>query len=447
MSLYGTTNAFGKDMWLPGVTNQLENTPGTFYSDLSKIEPMRVEGRNAYFKVETTDSLGQSVIREAGDFPQPIDPGYDEATLAMARLAHTIQLTFEEYEMLNTDAAAAVPVVARKMKKAVEKMQREIARQSLMDGSAVLARCDTTTAATVVVLQQDVATSANQVDRDAFNWIAPGRTVIDIVNATTGAAIANGTGRTVAAVDRAAGTVTLDAAGGNVTTSTSHVITWADSVEPFSSGSYVSGEFAGLNAILGADRTYLGIDSSAAGNSYWDATIVDGSTSGTNEAISLERYMTLLNTVALSADSGMQPDAAGGYKLYSNHGVVSAAIALLDDKIRYVNPGPGSTPDLSGGWRTVEGMGIEWRTDVHYPRYVLDILHMPSLHFVKPKNPLQEILDFLTLDSGSIWHLGNAAAGQGHAAFARAYLTGMCGMMTDRPSNHGRLTDVTEVGT
>lgn len=445
MSLLSPTGAFGKDTWLPGCFDQLENTPGLFYNLFDTIDPVRIEGRRTFFKLEKGDSLGQSVIPDGGDFPDAEDPEYAEGQLDMSRLAHTAQLTFGEWEMLNTDAAAAVPVVERKLFKAVQKMTREIARISMMDGSAVLARAAASSASTTVNLQAVDGTggAAVQADRDRYNWLAGNRALIDIVDATTGVAITNGTRRKVIDVNPAANTITLDAAGGNVSTTTSHRIVWHKSVSSVG-GAYVSGEFPGVNAILKTDRTYLGINSAAAGNSYWDATVVSGDTPGTNQMISLDRLLKLRNRMANSAGDGMQPSRESEHCVFSNFGVASAAIEYLAPGIRYADPKPGDTADFA--WQRVEGLGLMWYTDVHYPHNVLDILHKPSIKRVKPKRTMQEILDFLTVGADSMWHLANASVGQGHAAKVNAYLTGLIALMTPKPAEHGRLDDIIELG-
>src|SRR5262245_42240853 len=127
--LYSPTDPFGKDNWLPGCISQFLTTPGTFFRMVDDIAPERIEGRNAYFKVRIKRSLGQGTTPQGGAFPAPIDPGYAEGKLPMSRLSHTIELSFDEWEMLNSRNAAAVPVVEEKMGEAVKTMAWDIGRQ------------------------------------------------------------------------------------------------------------------------------------------------------------------------------------------------------------------------------------------------------------------------------------------------------------------------------
>lgn len=449
-NLFTTTGAYGKDTWLPRLYEQLEDTPGLFYMHLEANDPERIEGRKAFFKVEMGDSLGNEFTSDGGNFPAPVDATYAEATLDFQRMSHTIELTFGEWEMLQTGDGAAAPIVARKMTNALQKFVRETARVTLMPGDAKLARCAASGPALVVNLQsaRGGTSTANQIDRDAFNWLAANRARIDIVDATTGAAIANGSNRTIIATSKGAeggtNTVTLDAAGGNVTTTTSHVITWANSVSAFSSGAYTSGEFVGVGGIPNTARTYLNINSATAGNQWWDGVAVTGDTAGTNQMITLDRVFRLLNAMALSAADGMQPTAEKGYEFFSNTGVAAAAVQYLAPAIRYMDPTPNDTPDF--GWRRVAGLGIPWFVDIHYPHNVLDCWFMPDLHRVRPKVTFNNPMDFVTSGSGSIWHLKNASSGGGHATAVRAYLTALMGVKTGKPANHGRLNDNIELG-
>lgn len=432
---------FSKDTWLPGVYEQLEDTPGLLFNMVDQIEPIRVQGRNTFVKLDIGDSLGQGMLDaiSASDFPAADDAEFDEGAIIPARLAHTASLTMNEWEMLRSEVAAAVDVVASKISKATNKMTREIARQTHMDGTSILARTGVTTASNTVVLQ---TTDSNQYDRDRANWIAPRRVLIDIVDAVTGAAVAED--RHVTAVADDYSTITID--GAAVTTDTGDVITWAGSVDDFSSGTYVSGEFAGLGQLMKTDRVWLGIDSATAGKEYWDPVVVPGAVPGTPEAFSLGRIQRLYVEMAKRASDGMQPGPNSGHVLMSSHGVAAHAIATAAGAIRYNDPGDGSV--LEFGFQELKGLGIRWMTDVHYANHVLDCLRVQGeygIQFVRPMNPMQGVLDFVTVGSGDMWHLQTATTGNGHRSAMNSYLTALMGLCAKKPSDHGRLDDITTV--
>lgn len=432
------TSPFGKDNWLQGAYEQLEDTPGLVFNMVDAVEPDRMEGRNTYFKLDIGDSLGQSqVVSNGGNLPNAVDSEWAEGKLALYRSAHAVELTMDEWELMQNDTAAAVPIVAHKMGKATTKMTRELARMTHMDGSAKLARCGVTTASTTVVLQ---TTASNQYDRDRLNWLAARRVLIDIVDGTTGAALA--TDRLVTSVASNGASIVIS--GAAVTTTTNHVITWANSVADFSSGTYTSGEFAGLGQLLKTSRTWLGINSATAGNDYWDPVYLQGSSPGTPEAITLGRLQQLYIRMSRRAHDGGQPAPGSGHILFSSYGVAASAIGQLVGQIRYL--GPNETPDF--GFTEITGLGLRWLTDVHYANNVLDVLRIGGeygINFVRPKNPMQGILDFITTGSGDMWHLKTGTVAGTYATAMQSWLTGLWGMACKKPSECGRLDDCTAV--
>lgn len=431
---------FTKDVWLQGAWEQFEDTPGNFFNMLDQIEPTRMEGRNCYFKTDIGDSLGQGMVTAGGgDFPAAQDSEWDEGKLTMARLAHTASLSMDEWETLRSDAAAAVDVVAHKIGKATTKMTRELSRQVHSDGTAILARCGVTSASTTVVIQ---GTTTNQYDRDRLNWLAARRVIIDIVDTANGAASA--TRRLITSV--ADDGLSIVISGAAVTTDTADVITWAGSVDDFSSGSYVSGEVVGIGQLMKTDRTWLGINSATAGKEFWDPTVVYGASAGTPEAVTITRLQKLYIRMAQKISDGMMPGPETGHVLWSNLGVAANAIATLVGQIQFLDPRQTDGP-MDFGFREISGLGIRWFTDVHYSHNVLDCLKVEGengLSFVRPTNPMQGLLDFVTTGSGDMWHLHNATSGNGHAAGMNAYLTGLFGVACKKPAEHGRLQDCSE---
>ena len=124
MSLYSTSSAFAKDVWLPGLNNELLQEPGTLVGWLgSYTDPnvtVDIQGRRSYLKLRVGDSLGQGTISQGGNFPTPGDTSYDEATLSLAHLSHALSFTMEEMSLLDSAEAAAVPIMAEKMTAAKE---------------------------------------------------------------------------------------------------------------------------------------------------------------------------------------------------------------------------------------------------------------------------------------------------------------------------------------
>lgn len=430
MSLYSSSSAFAKDVWLPGLNYELLAEPGTLLGWLGSYADSRVtvdiEGRRSYIKLRIGDSLGQASISQGGDFPNPGDPTYDEASLNLAHLAHAISFTMEEMALLESTEAAAVPIMAEKMNAAKEAMSSDIERQAWGDGSGVLANVASASGSTITL----DATTTSQVDRDRYLWIDDAnRARYDVVHGTTGAQQV--TGFTVSDVNESTNVLTCSA---TMTSATSAGVvvrsgTWA------SGGAYYSLEMPGIKAAVDNNNTYMGIDRTASGKGYWQAVVDDNS--GTLRPITEELIHGVMNKIARRA--GRQP--TGDYAAFGSFGTYTAYHQIITPGLRYTLE---STPDIGFG-RPLEMLGVPLYRGARCPRNSIYVLKKDSLKFVRPKhNKPGDLLNFVNL-GGSEFFLKNASSGQGHSASVVAYLDGFLGMMTTRPRDHAILGDITEV--
>ena len=430
MSLYSSSSAFAKDVWLPGLNYELLAEPGTLLGWLGSYADSRVtvdiEGRRSYIKLRIGDSLGQASISQGGDFPDPGDPTYDEASMSLAHLAHAISFTMEEMALLESTEAAAVPIMAEKMNAAKEAMSSDIERQAWGDGSGVLANVASSSGSTITL----DATTTSQVDRDRYLWIDDAnRARYDVVHGTTGAQQV--TGFTVSDVNESTNVLTCSA---TMTSATSAGVvvrsgTWA------SGGAYNSLEMPGIKAAVDNNNTYMGIDRTASGKGYWQAVVDDNS--GTLRPITEELIHGVMNKIARRA--GRQP--TGDYAAFGSFGTYTAYHQIITPGLRYTLE---STPDIGFG-RPLEMLGVPLYRGARCPRNSIYVLKKDSLKFVRPKhNKPGDLLNFVNL-GGSEFFLKNASSGQGHSASVVAYLDGFLGMMTTRPRDHAILGDITEV--
>jgi len=430
LSLYSSSSAFAKDVWLPGLNYELLAEPGTLLGWLGSYADSRVtvdiEGRRSYIKLRIGDSLGQASISQGGDFPDPGDPTYDEASMSLAHLAHAISFTMEEMALLESTEAAAVPIMAEKMNAAKEAMSSDIERQAWGDGSGVLANVASSSGSTITL----DATTTSQVDRDRYLWIDDAnRARYDVVHGTTGAQQV--TGFTVSDVNESTNVLTCSA---TMTSATSAGVvvrsgTWA------SGGAYNSLEMPGIKAAVDNNNTYMGIDRTASGKGYWQAVVDDNS--GTLRPITEELIHGVMNKIARRA--GRQP--TGDYAAFGSFGTYTAYHQIITPGLRYTLE---STPDIGFG-RPLEMLGVPLYRGARCPRNSIYVLKKDSLKFVRPKhNKPGDLLNFVNL-GGSEFFLKNASSGQGHSASVVAYLDGFLGMMTTRPRDHAILGDITEV--
>jgi len=430
LSLYSSSSAFAKDVWLPGLNYELLAEPGTLLGWLGSYADSRVtvdiEGRRSYIKLRIGDSLGQASISQGGDFPDPGDPTYDEASLNLSHLAHAISFTMEEMALLESTEAAAVPIMAEKMSAAKEAMSSDIERQAWGDGTGILANVASSSGSTITL----DATTTSQVDRDRYLWIDDAnRARYDVVHGTTGAQQVSAF--TVSDIAESTNVLTCSK---SMTSATSAGVvvrsgTWA------SGGAYNSLEFPGIKAAVDNNNTYMGIDRTASGKGYWQAVVADNS--GTLRPLTEELIHGVMNKIARRA--GRQP--TGDYAAFASFGTYTAYHQIITPGLRYTLE---STPDIGFG-RPLEMLGVPLYRGARCPRNTIFVLKKDSLKFVRPKhNKPGDLLNFVNL-GGSEFFLKNASSGQGHSASVVAYLDGFLGMMTTRPRDHAVLGDISEV--
>jgi len=433
MSLYSNSGAatFAKDVWLPGLNNELLQEPGTLIGWLGSYNDpgvtVDIHGRRAYLKLRVGDSLGQGTISQGGDFPNPGDPSYDEAELSLAHLSHALAFTMEEMALLDSGDAAAVPIMAEKMSAAKEAMSSDIERQAWGDGSGKLANVASSNGTTITL----DATSTSQIDRDRYVWIDDAnRARYDVVHGTTGAQQV--TGVTISDINEGTNVLTTSA-DPSAATSAGVVVrsgTWA------SGGAFKSLEYTGVSGLVADSNSYMGIDRAAAGKGFWKAVV--NSNSGTLRNLTEELIHATMNKVARR--SGAHPGQ--DYAAFASMGSWTAYHQIMTPGLRYTIDG---TPDIGFG-RPLEMLGVPLYRGARAPRNSIFFLKKNSIKFVRPMHTKPgDLLNFVNL-GGSDYFLQNAATGQGHAAAVVSYLDGFLGMMTTRPRDHALLGDITEVG-
>lgn len=427
MSL-STMNNLAIDSWEPGVNTQLETEDGSLYSFIQRTS-RDVRGRRVFVKLKNGRSTGIQNIAEGGDYPVAGDPTYAEAQLLLSRVAGTVEFTQDEMDLLNGADAAAVPVVEEKLTDLTNTLRRDIIRQSWMDGSAKLARMAVNTAVNVLTIQ---STTTNQIDRDRFNWLEPNGMRVDAVNATTGAAAF--TNRLITSTDETNNTITVS--GAAVTTATTDVL--VRSGNGFGSGGvYTSREFPGILAALATANTYLTVDRTAAGNGYWQANVVSGSTPGTPEALTIDRVMKLINRVTRKTG---QMASSAGYYMFANMGVWTALGELLQPAQRYQ-----SGERLDFGWPSLGIFGIDVLGDIHAPHNNLFLIKRDAFAYRRPAYEQRGVFQWQDMD-GSVFRYKTGATAGNYASAIQSFMSGLLTLITERPNVHGRLDDITEAG-
>lgn len=427
-------NWLAYDTFEPGINGQIEYE-ASIYSLFDKSSK-GIDGRTTKIKLQTGDGAVGN-ISEGGDYVVPVDPAGSEASLTLSQVTAAIGFTTYEWALLNGASAGAQEIVAFKMQNIKDALKRDIVRQSWGDGSGTLARATAGTNVNVIPIS---STTTNQYDRDRGIWLAPGRMQIDLVDSVTGTAIANGTNRTISAVDFTSGASTVTVTGtANLTPTATTVLVRTGNVA--GGGTYTSREWPGLQSIINSTNTYLGINRSTGSNAFWRATNLTNS--GTIRALTLPLIYQLRSEVAKQGMMVAAPD----YCYLANQGIFQAYGDLLTPQMRFAQS-PDTTRMLDAGWAALEIFGTPLMMDIHCPRYNLFAVYKPGVAYryakhARTPNPFQ----FIDYDGGP-WRMQPSTTTQGSiASVVLGHMEGFLTMVSPRPNLMGRLNDLSEVGT
>lgn len=188
--------------------------------------------------------------------------------------------------------------------------------------------------------------------------------ILDIVDGTTGVAVANGTAREVASVDKTAGTVTFTGAA-NITTLATDIL-----VRTATFGQCVNG----LEDIISATGSLHGVDPALFPD--WKSSI-----EAAFGAFTVAKLQALIDRIVVA--SGKYPTA-----IFSNYTLQTKYFTTLTANPQYVAIGNGAPKTMDGGFRTLEysggGSPIPWVADRLAPGGTLYVVHEPDIQVYTP---------------------------------------------------------------
>ena len=221
-----------------------------------------VDGQQVKFsaQVENPQGIGSRLLASAA-LPAAVPGKYIELVVGTGRIYGS--LLFDRKMLLAAGQSAGgrrsyINYLEQEMKGLKTSFLQDLSRQLFGKKTGFISACGTTTGVVVVQL----ATTAN------MEYFVEGMH-IDIVTTATGVAIANGSDRVIQSVDVANLTVTIDAAGGVVTTDSTMSVC--------RQGSY-NAEMTGLEAIVSDSENIYGITTSA--QRRWKAYVTTATAAG-----------------------------------------------------------------------------------------------------------------------------------------------------------------------
>jgi hypothetical protein len=252
-------DAILKDLYVGPIVEQLNQK--TFLLDQVQRDSDHVDhtGRRAVVPVHKNRNRGRASTGDAGTLPNAGRQDWADAIIPLRYHYAGIELTDVAIEATKSNEGAFISVMEAESQGVSQDLKKDINRQAFGTGDGLLATCVSASAATTLVV-------------DSVQYIKAGDTV-DVLVKTTGATSFGVVAALVTNVAASTATVTLGAPGLGTFGSINNTF-----------GVYVSGnrnnEMDGLRNITAQGRVLHSIDSSAAGNQYWDsaASVAAGST-------------------------------------------------------------------------------------------------------------------------------------------------------------------------
>jgi hypothetical protein len=332
-----TLGAILKDLYLPPVVEQLNNE----VLFLQRLEPRSQEiyGNQAVVPLHKNRSGGIGSRNETQALPTAGSQGYAKAVYDLKQHYGRVKVTGLAMAKTASESGAFLQALKGELDGIRNDLKRDMARQTYGDGSAKIVQCGVTTASTTIVLdattgaeplrkgqiyigmQLDFGTVASPTLR---NGVTP-ENVLDVTIAGT------------------TGTILVDVA-----------ITTAATDFAFRAGNATAGasnELIGLQGLVTSNGVGVvgGIDSGAAGNSYWQNQF-----DATGGALTLDAMTKAFNLMNIQG---------GNVSLMvSSFGEQRKLFNLLQPQVHYIEP-----LQIKGGFKALEYMGQPFVADRDAP--------------------------------------------------------------------------------
>lgn len=330
-----TLSAILKEYYIPPVVEQLNNE--VLVVQRLEARDQEIFGKEAYLPIHSSRSGGVGARGEyagSANLPAAGNQGYNKAVYDLKYLYGTVLVTGPSMAKTASEAGSFLQALKSELDGIRNDLQIDVARQCYGDGTAQIANCGTTTASTTVQLANSEAL------RKGFLYV---NQVIDIGTAASPQTIANG----VTITDLSVANSTITISGSAVTTSSSHFVFRSGAT----TGTSSIFEMGGLGQLVTTNGLGVvgGVDSSAAGNSFWQS-LFDSS----GGALSLDKMMQNYNQVKI----------AGGNLtgILSTYGLQRSYFNLLQSQVRYTEP-----QTIRGGFSVLDFQGSPFIADRLHP--------------------------------------------------------------------------------
>jgi hypothetical protein len=367
-----SADAILKDLYPAPIREQTNYK--TWLLDRIERDSTRVdfEGRRAIMPLHTTQNPSEGSIADGGTLPTPGVEGNADAIVPIRYVASGLELTDMLIKQAKTNRGAFVSALTDRTKRLADGFRKKVNRQLFGDGIGTLATLATSPA------------GATTFTVDSTQYLKVGQ-IIDVRTKSDGTLEnAGNVSLTISAINRTTKVVTVSA---NVTATTT------------TAGVYIAGsyglELEGLRRIGATGRTLYGINSSTAGNEYWDPQVkaAAGATAG-------EDLFIQLGDLAAGASGA---DAVGELDVWlTTRGIRRRLAGTYTSQKRYNDA---RAMEIHGGYSAIYVNETPVIADDDVPKGYAFGLRNDAFTLFEVERP-----DFLAdPESGKVWNLANGS--------------------------------------
>lgn len=379
-----TADAILKDLYPAPIREQTNYK--TWLLDRVERDSTRVdfEGRRAIMPLHTSQNPSEGSISDGGTLPTPGVEGNADAIVPIRYVASGLEMTDMLIKQAKTNRGAFVNALTDRSKRLAKGFRKKVNRQLFGDGLGTLATLASSPAA------------ATTFTVDSTQYLKVGQ-IIDVRTKSTGALEnAGNVSLTITAINTSTKVVTVSAAV-TATTTTAGV---------YIAGSYGL-ELEGLRRIGSTSRSLYGIDSSVAGNEYWNAQVSNaaGAVAGEDLFIQLEDL----------AASSSGEDAIGELDVWlTTRGIRRRLAGTYTSQKRFNDA---KAMEIHGGYSAIYVNETPVIADDDVPKGYAFGLRADAFTLFEVEQP-----DFLKdPESGRVWHLATGSTAGSRAAKWQAW--------------------------